>query len=107
MINPNGLEAQIQGGMVFGISAILHGKITIDRGRVQQSNFNDYRVLRIDEMPRIEVHLIPSEEKPGGIGEPGTVVVQPAIANAIFNATGVQLQRMPVDRALLAHGGPA
>ncbi len=107
MVNPNGLESQIQGGMVFGISAILHGKITIDRGRVQQSNFNDYRVLRIDEMPRIEVHLIPSEEKPGGIGEPGTVVVQPAIANAIFNATGVQLERMPVDPALLAHGGPA
>jgi isoquinoline 1-oxidoreductase beta subunit len=102
MINPNTLEAQVQGGIVFGISAILHGEITIARGRVVQSNFHDYRVLRIDEMPVIETHLVPSGEKPGGIGEPGTVVVQPAIANAVFNATGVQLKRMPIDRALLA-----
>jgi isoquinoline 1-oxidoreductase beta subunit len=106
-INPNTLEAQVQGGLIFGISAILHGQISIDRGRVQQSNFHDYRVLRIDEMPLIETHLIPSGEKPGGIGEPGTVVVQPAIANAVFDATGVQLKRMPINRALLAKGAKA
>lgn len=107
MINPDTLQAQMQGGIVFGLSAILHGQITIDHGRVLQSNFHDYRVLRIDEMPKIEIHLVPSTEKPGGIGEPPTVVVQPAVANAIFNATGVQLKRMPIDRALLAKGGKA
>ncbi|HLY87622.1 MAG TPA: molybdopterin cofactor-binding domain-containing protein [Acetobacteraceae bacterium] len=107
MINPNTLEAQVQGGTIFGMSAILHGEITIDHGRVLQSNFHDYRVLRIDEMPRIETYFVPSEEKPGGIGEPGTVVVQPAIANAVFDATGVQLKRMPINRALLAKGAKA
>ncbi|MFA5967747.1 MAG: molybdopterin cofactor-binding domain-containing protein [Sphingomonas sp.] len=107
IINPNGLEAQIQGGTIFGMSAILHGNISIDRGRVMQSNFHDYRVVRIDEMPQIDVHLVQSTEKPGGIGEPGTVVVQPAIADAILDATGVQLRRMPIDRALLAKGANA
>jgi isoquinoline 1-oxidoreductase beta subunit len=107
IVNPDTLEAQMQGGIVFGMSAILHGEITIDRGRVQQSNFHDYRVLRIDEMPRIETYLIESDEKPGGIGEPGTVVVQPAIANAVFDATGVQLRRMPINRALIAKGAVA
>jgi len=107
MINPNTLEAQVQGGIIFGLSAILHGQITIDHGRVVQSNFHDYRVLRIDEMPIIETHLVTNGEKPGGIGEPGTVVVQPAVANAIFDATGVQLKRMPIDRALLAKDAKA
>lgn len=107
IVNPDTLEAQVQGGTIFGMSAILHGNITIDHGRVVQSNFHDYRVLRIDEMPRIETYLIPSSEKPGGIGEPGTVVVQPAIANAVFNATGVQLKRMPINRALLVKGAKA
>jgi isoquinoline 1-oxidoreductase beta subunit len=107
MINPDTLEAQVQGGTIFGMSAILHGEITIDHGRVLQSNFHDYRVLRIDEMPKIETYLVPSTEKPGGIGEPGTVVVQPAIANAVFDATGVQLKRMPINRALLVKGAKA
>jgi len=102
IVNPDGVIAQIQGGMVFGMTAILHGEITVEQGRVQQSNFNDYRMVRIDEMPTIEVHLIISGEAPGGIGEPGTVAVQPAIANAIYAATGVQLGRMPIDRSLLA-----
>lgn len=101
-INPDTVEAQIQGGAVFGIATILHGQITFANGRVQQSNFNDYRILRIDETPTFEIHLAPSTEPPGGIGEPGTVVVQPAIANAIFAATGVQLARMPVDPSKLA-----
>lgn len=106
-VNPDTLVAQTQGGIVFGLSAILHGEISIDHGRVLQSNFHDYRVLRIDEMPKIEVHLMPSTEKPGGIGEPPTVVVQPAIANAVFDATGVQLKRMPINRALLVKGAKA
>jgi isoquinoline 1-oxidoreductase beta subunit len=101
-INPDGVVAQIQGGMVFGLSAILHGNITVANGRVQQSNFNDYRVMRIDEMPEIEVLLVKSAEPPGGLGEPGTVSVQPAVANAIYAATGVQLTRLPVDSSRLA-----
>ncbi len=102
IVSPKGLEAQVQGGTVFGLSAVLHGDVTIDGGRVQQSNFHDYRVLRIDEMPAIETHFVQSSEAPGGIGEPGTVVVQPAVANAVYAATGVQLTRMPINRALLA-----
>jgi isoquinoline 1-oxidoreductase beta subunit len=101
-VNPDGVVAQIQGGHVFGLSAVLHQQITLEKGRVQQSNFHDYRVLRIDEMPQIEVHLVPSAEAPGGIGEPGTVSVQPAVANAVYAATGVQLTRMPIDSALIA-----
>ncbi|WP_343617223.1 molybdopterin cofactor-binding domain-containing protein [Novosphingobium sp.] len=104
VVNPDTLLAQIEGGVVFGITTILHSKVTIDKGRVQQSNFNDYRLLRIDEMPVIAAHIVPSSEPPGGIGEPGTVVVQPAIANAIFAATGTQLTRMPIDRSKLAKG---
>jgi len=101
-VNPDGVVAQVQGGMVFGLSAILHGNITVAAGRVQQSNFNDYRVLRIDEMPEIEVLLVKNAEPPGGLGEPGTVSVQPAVANAIYAATGVQLTRLPVDPSRLA-----
>jgi isoquinoline 1-oxidoreductase beta subunit len=100
-VNPDGVISQIQGGHVFGLSAVLHQQITLERGRVQQSNFHDYRVLRIDEMPQIEVHLVPSAEAPGGIGEPGTVSVQPAVANAVYAATGVQLIRMPIDPTLI------
>ncbi|SFJ13132.1 isoquinoline 1-oxidoreductase, beta subunit [Sphingomonas sp. NFR04] len=101
-VNPDGVVAQIQGGHVFGLSAVLHQQITLEKGRVQQSNFHDYRVLRIDEMPQIEVHLVPSGEAPGGIGEPGTVSVQPAVANAVYAATGMQLTRMPIDPNLIA-----
>ena len=81
---------------------MLHGKITFAGGQVEQGNFNDYRILRIDEMPAIEVHVAPSTENSGGIGEPGTVIVQPAVANAVFAATGVQLTRMPIDPAQIA-----
>jgi isoquinoline 1-oxidoreductase beta subunit len=104
VVNPDTLVAQIQGGVVFGITTILHGQVTIADGRVQQSNFNDYRLVRIDEMPAIEAHIVPSSEPPGGIGEPGTVIVQPAINNAILAATGIQLTRMPIDRARIAKG---
>jgi isoquinoline 1-oxidoreductase subunit beta len=102
VINPDILVAQIQGGIVFGLSAVLHGKITFAGGRVEQGNFNDYRILRIDEMPQVEVYVAPSAENSGGIGEPGTVIVQPAVANAVFAATGVQLTRMPIDATLIA-----
>ena len=102
VINPDILLAQIQGGVIFGLSAVLHGRITFAGGRVEQGNFNDYRILRIDETPPIEVHVAPSAENSGGIGEPGTVIVQPAVANAVFAATGVQLTRMPIDAALIA-----
>jgi isoquinoline 1-oxidoreductase subunit beta len=100
-VNPDGIQAQVQGGLVFGLSAILYDSITVEHGRVQQSNFNNYRVMRIDEMPHIEVLLMKNAEPPGGLGEPGTVSVQPAVANAIYAATGVQLTRLPVDASLL------
>ena len=86
----------------LGVATALHNRISFAGGRVEQSNFNDYRLLRIDEAPTIEVVVLPSEEKSGGIGEPGTVVVQPAVANAVFAATGVQPTRMPLDASLLA-----
>ena len=84
------------------MTAALYGEITIDKGRVQQSNFHDYRVLRIDEVPKIEVHLVQSGEAPGGIGETGTTAAPPALGNAIFAATGIRLRRLPIDRDVLA-----
>lgn len=102
VINPDTVVAQIQGGATFGLTSVLHDAITVEGGRIQQSNFHDYRLIRIDEMPTIEVELVKSDEKSGGIGEPGTVIVQPAVANAVFAATGVQLTRMPIDPARIA-----
>ena len=101
-VNPDGVAAQIQGGLIFGLTAALHGEITVEGGRVQQSNFHDYRMLRIDEAPAIEVHVIPSGEMPGGIGEAGTVAAFAPVANAIFAATGKRLRRLPIDRDVLA-----
>ncbi len=102
VVNPDTVVAQVQGGLIFGLSAALWGEVTLDKGRVQQSNFHDYRVLRINEVPAIEVHLIPSGEAPGGIGETGTTAAPPAVGNAIYAATGVRLRRMPIDRRALA-----
>jgi isoquinoline 1-oxidoreductase beta subunit len=102
LVNPDTVEAQLQGGLVFGLTAALYGEITINKGRVEQSNFNDYRMLRINQMPKIEVHLIKSGEPPGGVGETGTTAGPPALRNAIFAATGVALKRLPIDRNLLA-----
>ena len=101
-VNPDTIVAQLQGGMIFGATAALYGEITIKHGRVEQSNFNNYRMLRIDEAPSIDVHLIKSAEPPGGIGETGVTTVVPAIRNAIYAATGIPLRRMPVDRDVLA-----
>ncbi len=106
-VNPDTIAAQIEGGLIFGFTAALHSKITMAKGRVQQSNFNDYRMMRINEAPLIEVHLIPSEEAPGGIGEPGTVAAAPSLANALFAATGVRLRQLPIDRDVLAGKKPA
>jgi isoquinoline 1-oxidoreductase beta subunit len=106
-VNPDTVMAQIEGGLVFSLTAALYGEITIAKGRVQQSNFNDYRMLRIDQMPKIEVHVVKSGEAPGGIGEAGVVAGAPALRNAIYAATGVALRRLPIDRSLIAAGRKA
>jgi len=106
-VNPDIIVAQLQGGLIFGLTAALWGEITIERGRVRQSNFNDYRMLRIDEVPKIDVHVIKSGEDPGGIGETGATAGPPALRNAIYAATGVALRRLPIDRKALATGGKA
>ena len=101
-VNPDIIMAQLQGGLIFGLTAALWGEVTIEKGRVQQSNFNDYRMLRIDEVPPIDVHVIKSAEHPGGIGETGATAGPPALRNAIYAATGVPLRRLPIDRAAIA-----
>ena len=103
-VNPDTIRAQLEGGLIFGLTAALYGEITIDKGRVQQSNFNDYRMLRIDQVPKIEIHIIKSGEAPGGIGETGATAGPPALRNAIYAATGVALRRLPIDRSMIAGG---
>ena len=106
-VNPDTVKAQLEGGLIFGLTAALYGEITIEKGRVQQSNFHDYRMLRIDQTPKIEVHVVKSGEPPGGIGETGVNAGPPALRNAIYAATGVALRRLPIDRSLLAVGKKA
>ena len=106
-VNPDTVVAQLEGGLIFGLTAALYGEITIEKGRVQQSNFNDYRMLRIDQAPKIEVHVVKSGEAPGGIGETGATAGPPALRNAILAATGVALRRLPIDRTLIAGGKKA
>ncbi|MGA0533008.1 molybdopterin cofactor-binding domain-containing protein [Hansschlegelia sp. KR7-227] len=101
VMNPNTVEAQIQGGLVFGWTMALYGDLTYANGAAEQSNFNDYRMMRINEVPHIEVALIKSAESPGGIGEVGTAIAAPALTNAIFAATGVRIRTLPIDRKLL------
>lgn len=100
-INPDNIVSQVQGGVGFGLSAAVHGAITLKDGVVEQSNFHDYAPIRIDEMPRLEVHIVPSAEKPTGIGEPGVPPLAPAVANAIAAATGKRLRKLPFDTAAL------
>ena len=101
-VNPDTIVAQVQGGLIFGLTAALYGEITVKDGRVQQSNFNDYRMLRINQAPTIDVHVIKSGEAPGGIGETGVTAGPPALRNAIYAATGIALRKLPIDRAVLA-----
>jgi isoquinoline 1-oxidoreductase beta subunit len=102
MINPDTVVAQMESGVVFGISGALWGEITLKDGRVEQSNYHNYRVLRINESPPIEVHLVRNFEVPGGIGEPGTAATAPALANAVFSATGKRIRELPLQKALKA-----
>jgi isoquinoline 1-oxidoreductase beta subunit len=95
VVNPSGVRQQLEGGMVYGLSAALRGNITIDRGRVEQTNFHQYEPLRMREMPAVDVHIVESTEAPGGIGEVATPAIAPAVANAIFAATGTRLRRLP------------
>jgi isoquinoline 1-oxidoreductase beta subunit len=95
-VNPDIIKRQVEGAIVYGLSAALYGKITFVNGRVQQSNFDDYPMLRMNEMPRVEVHIVPSTEAPGGIGEPGLPPAAPAVINAIFAATGKPVRKLPV-----------
>jgi isoquinoline 1-oxidoreductase beta subunit len=95
-VNPLGVEAQVQGAVAFGLGPVLHSEITLKEGRVQQGNFHEYEVLRLDEMPQVSVHLIESKAKMGGIGEPATAPVAPAVANAVFALTGQRLRSLPL-----------
>jgi isoquinoline 1-oxidoreductase beta subunit len=96
IVNPDIVKAQVESAIVYGLTAALYGKITLDKGRVVQSNFPDYEMVRLAQMPRIEVHLVDSEANPGGIGEPGTPPIAPAVVNAIFAATGKRVRALPL-----------
>jgi isoquinoline 1-oxidoreductase subunit beta len=98
-VNPLMIEAQMQSGIAFGLSAALHSELTMKDGRVEQSNFHNYPVLRLNEMPIVEVHVVPSTDKMGGCGEPGTPPTAPAVANAVFAATGKRLRQLPLRLA--------
>jgi isoquinoline 1-oxidoreductase beta subunit len=101
-INPDVIAAQMEGGIGFGLGAVLYGAITLKDGHVEQDNFNNYRVLRMNEMPKVEVHIVPSHEPPTGVGEPGVAPLGPALANAIFAATGKRIHLLPFPKPLPA-----
>src|SRR5271163_220457 len=101
VVNPDTVQAQIQSAIIFGVTAALYGEITLKDGRVEQTNFDTYQILRIDEAPAIEVHIVQSSEPPGGMGEAGTSAVVPAVTNAIFAATGKRVRKLPVDATAL------
>jgi isoquinoline 1-oxidoreductase beta subunit len=100
-VNPDTVKAQIEGGIMYGLSAALTGEITIKDGRVEQGNFDSYTVLRIDEAPAVEVYRVESGEAPGGMGEPATSGIAPAVVNAVFAATGKRLRKLPIDATQL------
>jgi isoquinoline 1-oxidoreductase subunit beta len=99
--NPDIVAAQMEGGIVFGLTAALYGAITLKNGRVEQSNFHDYQMLTMKEMPKVEVYIVPSQERPSGVGEPGVPPIAPAVGNAIFAATGKRIRRLPLRTAEL------
>ncbi|MDQ7782580.1 MAG: molybdopterin-dependent oxidoreductase [Desulfomonilaceae bacterium] len=105
IVNPDTIAAQMEGGIVFGLTAALYGAITLEDGCVQQGNFDDYRMLSIREMPKIEVHIVQSNEPPGGVGEPGVPPIAPAVANAVFAATGTRVRRLPIRPGNLRASG--
>ena len=96
LVNPDTIKAQMEGGIVFGLSAALHDEITFKNGRVEQSNFHDYPMVRMNEMPVVDVHIVDSKEAPGGIGEPGVPPIAPAVWNAVFAATGKRIRTLPI-----------
>ncbi len=95
-LNPDSVEHQVEGAIVYGLSAVLRGEITLAKGAVVQGNFDEYEPLRMNEMPAVEVHLVPSREAPGGIGEPGLPPLAPAVANGLFAATGKRIRKLPI-----------
>jgi isoquinoline 1-oxidoreductase beta subunit len=100
LVNPDSVHAQMQGGVMFGLSAALFNEITFAHGQVQQSNFDNFRALRINEAPKVETYIIPSTESPGGVGETGTACAAAALCNAIYAATGQRIRTLPVSRTL-------
>ena len=96
-VNPLSIVAQMESCITFGLGFTLHSKLTIKDGQVEQSNYHDYQVLRLNEMPRVEVHILPSSEKPGGIGEAGVPPTAPAVANAVYALTGQRLRELPLQ----------
>src|SRR5207237_9413658 len=98
-VNPLAVEAQVQGSVAFGLGPVLYSAVTLQQGRVQQSNFHDYQVLRLHEMPEVSVHIVPSQARMGGIGEPATAPIAPAVANAVFAVTGKRLRSLPLRLA--------
>jgi len=106
VVNPDTIAAQFEGGTLFGLTAALYGAITLKSGRVEQSNFHDYRAMRMNECPIVETHLVKSVELPGGVGETPTSAIAPAVTNAIFAATGVRIRTLPIDPALLKSSNP-
>jgi isoquinoline 1-oxidoreductase beta subunit len=102
VVNPDIVAAQMEGGIAFGLSAALKGEITLEKGRVKQSNFFDYPVLRMDEMPVVETYILPSTENPTGAGEPGVPPIAPAVANAVAALTGQRVRRLPIRLGQLA-----
>lgn len=95
-VNPDGVRAQMESGIIYGLTAALYGEITIDNGAIRQSNFHDYRMARMEDAPAIEVHIIEDDGKMGGAGEPGVAPIAPALANAFFAATGRRVRNLPL-----------
>jgi isoquinoline 1-oxidoreductase beta subunit len=102
VVNPDTVRAQVEGAVIFGISGALYGSVTFKDGRVEQTNFHDYRVLRMNETPVIETYIVSSNEAPGGMGEPGTSALMPALTNAVYAATGTRVRKLPIATALAA-----
>src|SRR6201997_2521452 len=107
VINPDTIKAQMEGGIVFGLTAALKTEITLKDGKVEQSNFHDYQMLRIFESPKIEVYIVPSSANPTGVGEPGVPPVAPALTNAIFAVTGKRVRRLPIRASDLTENAGA